>query len=84
MIAVANHKRGRRAAAQPEPEPPADDMKGKTCRLYEDMVDLATFVANRRKISVAKLLDPLIRQWLLTEAKIESDKLAAELERRGH
>lgn len=51
-------------------------------RVALDIYAALNFVATRRKVDVAELVDPLLRQWAITEHAIESKKMAEENRKR--
>lgn len=49
-----------------------------TTRLPRDLVRMALVVAEHRDISVAELLDPVIRPWLSEEYRKTANRMLAE------
>lgn len=65
------------------PKPKRSVGKTDKIRVAVDIHAAIHFVAACRDVDVAELVDPLLRQWAMTEQAIESKKLAERNKPRG-
>jgi hypothetical protein len=69
----AGHGGPRRGAGRPPKAQPTDSI-----RVDEDVADMATFVAKRRKMDVADLVSAELRRFIMPLFKEEHAKLLAQ------
>ena len=73
----------RMAKSKPAPAPAPDDQprkKTETLRIFEDLVRMASVISTADKVSVAELLDPILRPFLTARYREVVTRLHEDLQ----